>query len=90
MCYGAQWIVHLQERGGADDHVMQSHQLTCGGYKSSVQSIHADTPGRMTLALPLKPVITLYRRILLMMIIPLVSFVQYLMKTFSKLNDNVS
>jgi len=61
MCYGAQWIVHLQGRGGANDHVIQSHQLTCGGYKSSVQSIHADTPGRMTLALPLKPAIMLYR-----------------------------
>ena len=55
VCYGAQWIVHLQERGGADDHVMQPHQLTCGGYRSNVQSIQADTPGRMTLALPLKP-----------------------------------
>ena len=36
--------------------VVVGTSLTCGGYRSSVQSIQGVTPGRITLAFPLKPV----------------------------------
>ena len=35
--------------------LIQNPILTCGGYRSSVHSIQAVSPGIMTLALPLKP-----------------------------------
>lgn len=35
--------------------IVHSGNVICGGYKSKVHSMQALMPGRMTLALPLKP-----------------------------------